>query len=181
MSRIAYFVGIDAGTSSVRAAVFDEAGQIQGISVVPVKIYEGGGHYEQSSSAIWQSCCQAVKTAILSSKVELGAIKGAVFYAGFGISATASLVALDAEYKPVSVSADNDDSKNTIMWYQHFEIGWIIVPLTRLYAHLPRLVTFLRGIADQSALNFLRQKSFGYMKNLQTGHAWRICFVYQII
>ena len=64
--------------------------------------------YDQSSQDIWQSCCQAIKTAVSSSKIPKNQVKG------IGFDATCSLVILDQEGKPIGPT---DTDKNVIMWY----------------------------------------------------------------
>jgi FGGY-family pentulose kinase len=109
-----YFIGVDVGTLSVRAAVFDQLGSIQGISIIKIKMYQDGSRCEQSSDSIWNAVCSAVKTSISSSKVEKELIMG------IGFDATCSLVALGHDFEPFSVGADHKDaSRNVIMWMDH--------------------------------------------------------------
>ena len=60
-----YFLGVDVGTASVRAALVSSSGEcvhLPDVSVQPVTIWnEEQNHYEQSSRDIWQACCSAVK------------------------------------------------------------------------------------------------------------------------
>ena len=58
----AYFVGVDVGTSSVRAALVDKCGAIKSTMEEPVSINNPQlNYYEQSSDEIWEKCCKLVK------------------------------------------------------------------------------------------------------------------------
>ncbi|KAJ1170469.1 hypothetical protein NDU88_002346, partial [Pleurodeles waltl] len=57
-----YYVGIDVGTASVRAALVDQFGTIvaqadQGVQIWGPQV----DHYEQSSDDIWAACCTVSK------------------------------------------------------------------------------------------------------------------------
>lgn len=60
-----YFLGVDVGTGSVRAALVSSVGHcihFPNVSVQPVNIWnDKPDYYEQSSEDIWQACCSAVK------------------------------------------------------------------------------------------------------------------------
>lgn len=60
MSR--YYVAVDVGTASVRAALVTPDGQVRHTAEEPIVIWEPRAeHYEQSSADIWSKCCQTVK------------------------------------------------------------------------------------------------------------------------
>lgn len=108
------FIGIDVGTGSVRAAVTDTSGRILAIATKSIKINNPQENFfEQSSEDIWSSCCVVVKEALEASKQEAASIKG------LGFDATCSLVVLDGESRPVSISKSGDASWNVIMWMDH--------------------------------------------------------------
>lgn len=108
------YLGIDVGTASARAGLFDASGQRRGMGVMKFPIWRPEEDFvQQSSDAIWEACGQAVRTAL----AEAGAAPTDV--AGIGFDATCSLVALDAEDRPVSVSPDGDDAQNVIVWMDH--------------------------------------------------------------
>jgi ribulose kinase len=51
------FVGIDVGTGSVRAGLFDGAGARLGMGVSPIEIFRPREDFvEQSSDDIWRAC-----------------------------------------------------------------------------------------------------------------------------
>ncbi|KAK6942425.1 Carbohydrate kinase, FGGY, C-terminal [Dillenia turbinata] len=57
------FLGIDVGTGSARAGLFDEKGKLLSSSSSPIQIWKDGDFVEQSSTDIWLAICAAVKAA----------------------------------------------------------------------------------------------------------------------
>uniref|UniRef100_D6RHR3 FGGY carbohydrate kinase domain containing n=1 Tax=Mus musculus TaxID=10090 RepID=D6RHR3_MOUSE len=57
-----YYVGIDVGTGSVRAALVDQRGLLLAFAEQPIKKWEPQfNHHEQSSEDIWAACCLVTK------------------------------------------------------------------------------------------------------------------------
>jgi|SRR6218665_108994 len=57
-----YYVGVDVGTSSVRAALVTATGQVEVTSTKAISIWEPRtDFYEQSSDEIWQAVCKVVR------------------------------------------------------------------------------------------------------------------------
>ncbi|WP_413282768.1 FGGY-family carbohydrate kinase [Vibrio sp. MA40-2] len=109
-----YFVGVDVGSGSARAAVFNSRGQKIAMAISPIKQFRPkANHVEQSSSDIWLQVCSVVKTAVSDSEIDIENIKG------IGFDATCSLVAVDKDQQPVSVSVSGRDDQNIIMWMDH--------------------------------------------------------------
>lgn len=107
------YLGIDVGSGSARAGIFDAAGRRVAIASHPVQIFRDEDHVEQSSEDIWKACSEAVRGALAK------AGRGASEIAGIGFDATCSLVALDAADRPVSVSVTGSDERNVVMWMDH--------------------------------------------------------------
>jgi D-ribulokinase len=108
------FIGVDVGTSSARAGVFDEAGTLLATARHPITVWHGAGSVvEQSSSEIWAACVASVRAAMAEAALPPSAIKGV------GFDATCSLVLLDAGANPLTVSASGDDRRNVIVWMDH--------------------------------------------------------------
>lgn len=108
------YAGIDVGTGSARAGLFDAGGRMVGRGVVPIKTFRPEEDFaEQSSDDIWRACGQAVRAAL----AEAGARPEQV--RGVGFDATCSLVALDADDRPVTVSPTGSDEQNVILWMDH--------------------------------------------------------------
>jgi FGGY-family pentulose kinase len=108
------YLGIDVGTQSARAAVFDARGQRLGMGISPIQVFRPREDFvEHSSDDIWNACGVAVRAALAEAKVAPEAIRG------IGFDATCSLVALGAKDEPVSVSPSGKDAQNVIVWMDH--------------------------------------------------------------
>ncbi|KAF9612867.1 hypothetical protein IFM89_004283 [Coptis chinensis] len=107
------FLGIDVGTASARAGLFDETGKLLGTASSPIQIWKEGDYIEQSSTDIWHAICAAVKSACSIANID-GAQVSSV-----GFAATCSLVAVDADGSPVTVSWSGDARRNIIVWMDH--------------------------------------------------------------
>src|SRR6185503_20167482 len=108
------FIGVDVGTSSARAGVFDEKGSLLATARHPITVWhEAGSVVEQSSSEIWAACGAAVRAAMADAAIAPAAVKGV------GFDATCSLVVLDANASPLTVSGSGDQRRNVIVWMDH--------------------------------------------------------------
>lgn len=57
-----YYVGVDVGTASVRAALVTREGLLESTAEEPISIWEPqSDHYVQSSAEIWEKCCTVIK------------------------------------------------------------------------------------------------------------------------
>ncbi|KAI3375209.1 hypothetical protein L3Q82_021712 [Scortum barcoo] len=107
-----FYVGVDVGTASVRAALVTRAGLLRSTAEEPISIWEPrSDHYVQSSTEIWEKCCTVVKR--VTQNVERRQVRG------IGFDATCSLVVLDQSFQPVPVSQDGDRQRNVVMWMDH--------------------------------------------------------------
>src|ERR1700723_2608772 len=112
------FIGVDVGTSSARAGVFDEQGMLLATARHPITTWhEAGSVVEQSSSDIWTACVASVRTAMAEEALPAGAVKG------IGFDATCSLLVLDAGANPLTVSTSGDERRNVIVWMDHRAIA----------------------------------------------------------
>lgn len=61
-----YFVGVDVGTGSARAALLSTDGKVLRSHVKPTQTWNPlPDHYEQSSEAIWTAVCECVKVSAM--------------------------------------------------------------------------------------------------------------------
>src|SRR5712675_254273 len=112
------FIGIDVGTSSARAGVFDEKGSLLATARHPITVWhEAGSVVEQSSPEIWAACATSVRTAMAEAALPASAVKGV------GFDATCSLVVVDAAGRPLTVSSSGDERRNVIVWMDHRAIA----------------------------------------------------------
>ncbi|GIY96292.1 FGGY carbohydrate kinase domain-containing protein [Caerostris extrusa] len=106
------FIGVDVGTQSVRAALLTSQGEILKVTSEPIKTWNPfPDMYEQSSENIWELCVKCIKEITEGIDPEL--------VLGIGFDATCSLVMLDKEYKPLSVSKTGNKNQNIILWLDH--------------------------------------------------------------
>jgi D-ribulokinase len=111
-------IGVDVGTGSARAGVFDPEGRLLAAAKRPITIWHAAGDVvEQSSDQIWQAVAESVREAIATSGLTPGDI------GGIGFDATCSLVAVAADGSPVSVSPSGDPARNIVVWMDHRAAG----------------------------------------------------------
>src|SRR6478752_7848837 len=109
-----FYVGVDVGTGSARAGVFDERGRRVGMGVQPIQTFTPQTDFvEQSSDDIWAACGKAVRAALSEGGVDPATVRGV------GFDATCSLVLLDADDRPVTVSPTGNAAQNVIVWMDH--------------------------------------------------------------
>ncbi|XP_054732853.1 FGGY carbohydrate kinase domain-containing protein [Anastrepha obliqua] len=107
-----YFVGVDVGTGSARAALVNLKGTVLKQCVKPIKTWNPeNDHYEQSSDDIWRSVCHCVKE--VTSDADKAKIRAISF------DATCSLVVLGANGEALTVSNTSSNEQNIILWMDH--------------------------------------------------------------
>ncbi|XP_058832044.1 FGGY carbohydrate kinase domain-containing protein [Topomyia yanbarensis] len=105
-------IGVDVGTGSVRAALISSKGKVLKTCVKTTKTWNPRpNHYEQSSDDIWSAVCECVRN--VASHCPKDEIKG------IGFDATCSLVALDKNGMPLSISTTGSNEQNIILWMDH--------------------------------------------------------------
>jgi D-ribulokinase len=108
------FIGVDVGTASSRAGVFDETGLLVASARRAIKTWrDPGAIVEQSSGDIWRAVSEAVREAVEASGFRRDA------FAGVGFAATCSLAALDRGLRPLSVSPSDAPERDVIVWMDH--------------------------------------------------------------
>ncbi len=113
-------VGVDVGTGSVRAGVFTLSGKMLASAIEVIKEHHPKeDFYEQSSRDIWEQTGKVVRQALSKSG------RAGRDVIGLSYDATCSLVALDTNRKPVTVSESGDDEWNIIVWRDHRAIDQV--------------------------------------------------------
>jgi D-ribulokinase len=113
-----YFIGVDVGTGSARAGVFDADGALKAAAKRPVQTWtEAGDFVEQSGEQIWQAVGDSVREAVAAAGLRPDQI------AGIGFDATCSLAVVDPAGDPVTVSRSGDPARNVIVWMDHRATG----------------------------------------------------------
>ncbi len=112
-----YVIGIDVGTGSARAGVFDLEGHMVGSAKAELTMWrDAGSIVEQSSDQIWAAVCHAVRGAVAAAGIDQRQVRG------IGVDATCSLVVLGQGGVPLPVSSD-DAQRNIIVWMDHRAVG----------------------------------------------------------
>ncbi|XP_045753531.1 FGGY carbohydrate kinase domain-containing protein isoform X6 [Mirounga angustirostris] len=113
-----YYVGVDVGTGSVRAALVDQRGILLAFADQPINQWEPQfNHHEQSSEDIWAACCVVTKQVVQG--IDVNQIRG------LGFDATCSLVVLDKQFRPLPVNHEGDPRRNIIMWLDHRAVSQV--------------------------------------------------------
>lgn len=108
------YIGVDVGTGSARAGVFTADGRLVGSHKQDIRTWRKAGDIaEQSSTDIWSAVIASVRAAVAAAGVSADQV------AGLGFDAACSLVVLDRDMRPLSVSASGDDERNVIVWMDH--------------------------------------------------------------
>ncbi|EFE97267.1 FGGY-family carbohydrate kinase [Serratia odorifera] len=132
-----YFIGVDVGTGSARAGVFDLNGRMVSQASREIDIYRPKADFvEQSSDNIWQAVCNAVRDAVNQADINPIQVKG------LGFDATCSLVVLDKEGKPLTISPSGRSEQNIIVWMDHRAI----TQAERINASKHRVLDFVGGV-----------------------------------
>src|SRR5215475_5941373 len=109
-----YVIGVDVGTGSARAGIFDPAGQMVASAKHDITVFhETGAIVEQSSGEIWHAVCHSVKAALAQAAIPPEQI------AGIGFDATCSLVVLGAGGQPLPVGPSEQAERDIIVWMDH--------------------------------------------------------------
>ncbi|MER8576613.1 FGGY-family carbohydrate kinase [Mesorhizobium sp. M1338] len=109
-----HYLGIDVGTGSARAGVFDHTGNLLASAKRDIEVWrEPSDIVEQSSNDIWRAVCTATRTAVAEAGIAPEAI------AGIGFDATCSLVVLGEGGVPLPVGPSGNAERNIIVWMDH--------------------------------------------------------------
>lgn len=113
MSYQEHVLGIDIGTGSARAGIFNQDGVMLAEAKVPIGMHRPAEHYvEQSSTNIWRAVCRATHQAREAAGVAARSVTR------MSVSATCSLVLLDKAYRPLALSP-GDEPWDIIVWMDH--------------------------------------------------------------
>jgi D-ribulokinase len=112
-----HFIGIDVGTGSARAGVFDAHGWLLASAKRDIALYlEPGDVAEQSSEDIWAAVVASTREAVILAAIDPASVRG------IGVDATCSLVVVDKAGQPVPVGTSGDAARNIIVWMDHRSI-----------------------------------------------------------
>ncbi len=131
------FIGVDVGTGSARAGLFDRDGNLLATAKRDIALWHDGADIaEQSSDDIWAAVCSSVREATTGAGIAPDRI------AGIGFDATCSLVVLGNGGQPLSVGEHGDDRRNIIVWMDHRATG----QAERINAGGHRVLDYVGGV-----------------------------------
>ncbi len=114
MSEERYVIGVDVGTGSARAGIFDARGALLSSATEPIEMWKPRpDHVEQSSQDIWRAVSQVVRQCREEAGVEASRV------AGISFDATCSLVVLDERGQPLPVNEEGAAERDIIVWMDH--------------------------------------------------------------
>jgi D-ribulokinase len=109
-----YLIGVDVGTGSARAGLFDLTGRMLASGKRDISLFrEAGAMVEQSSTEIWAAVCASVRDAVAKAGVAPEQV------AGIGFDATCSLVVLGKDGAPLPVGPSENSERDIIVWMDH--------------------------------------------------------------
>jgi D-ribulokinase len=109
-----HVIGVDVGTGSARAGIFDLAGRMVASARRDITLFHASGSIvEQSSGEIWNAVCDSVKDALSQAAVSPDQV------AGIGFDATCSLVVLGEGGQPLPVGPSEQAERDIIVWMDH--------------------------------------------------------------
>lgn len=112
------YIGVDVGTGSARAGVFDKDGTLLAGHKHDITIWrEAGGIVEQSSDDIWAAVCTSVREAVAQAGISPNVVRG------IGFDAACSMAVLGRDMRPISISPSGDAARNVIVWMDHRAIA----------------------------------------------------------
>ncbi len=107
-------IGVDVGTGSARAGVFNLAGVLLASAVEPIETWKPRPNFvEQSSEDIWMAVGRAIQSCLAQSGCAPESILGISF------DATCSLVVLDSSDRPLTIDIQGEAQRNIIVWMDH--------------------------------------------------------------
>lgn len=114
MSNQSYYIGVDVGTGSARAGLFDRRGRMLAADSYPITMWQPAVDFvEQSSDDIWQAVSRAVRGVVVEADIDPERIDG------LGFDATCSMAVVDEQGRPVTVSPTGEPEQNVIVWMDH--------------------------------------------------------------
>jgi ribulose kinase len=115
-----YYIGIDVGTGSARAALVEQDGKLVASSTeetTTFRDHQDHRIFEQSTNEIWSAIGKTIKDVLAQANVSASNVKG------IGFDATCSLAVTDMNVDPVVVTNGDNigqiGDRNIILWADH--------------------------------------------------------------
>ena len=141
-----YYLGIDCGGTFVKAALFDQTGELHGIHRENVAVIsEQAGYAERDMQQLWQVCAEVVRQTVAKSGVNPTAIKGV----GFSAQGKGAFL-LDQQNQPLgrAILSSDQRSLSIVKQWQADGIPEKLYPITRQTLWTGHPVSILRWVQD---------------------------------
>ncbi|OOF77229.1 carbohydrate kinase [Rodentibacter caecimuris] len=141
-----YYLGIDCGGTFIKAALFDQQGNMSACIRKNIEIIsEKAGYAERDMPQLWLTCAEVIRQTIRESQVNPKQIKG------IGISAQGKgTFLLDKQKKPLgrAILSSDQRSLNIVRQWQQEGIPEKLYPITRQTLWTGHPVSILRWIKE---------------------------------
>nr|WP_288065602.1 FGGY-family carbohydrate kinase [Rodentibacter heylii] len=141
-----YYLGIDCGGTFIKAALFDQQGNMSACIRKNIEIIsEKAGYAERDMPQLWLTCAEVIQQTIRESQVNPKQIKG------IGISAQGKgAFLLDKQKKPLgrAILSSDQRSLNIVRQWQQERIPEKLYPITRQTLWTGHPVSILRWIKE---------------------------------
>ncbi|WP_150538608.1 FGGY-family carbohydrate kinase [Actinobacillus vicugnae] len=152
-----YYLGIDCGGTFVKAALFDQTGELHGIHRENVAVIsEQAGYAERDMSELWQVCAEVVRQTIAKSGIHSTAIKGV------GISAQGKgAFLLDKQNQPLgrAILSSDQRSLSIVKQWQANGIPEKLYPITRQTLWTGHPVSILKWLQQNEPERYAQMSS----------------------
>ncbi|SUT87880.1 sugar (pentulose and hexulose) kinase [Actinobacillus ureae] len=141
-----YYLGIDCGGTFVKAALFDQTGELHGIHRENVAVIsEPAGYAERDMQQLWQVCAEIVRQTIAKSGINPTAIKGV----GISVQGKGAFL-LDQQNQPLgrAILSSDQRSLSIVKQWQADSIPEKLYPITRQTLWTGHPVSILRWVQD---------------------------------
>lgn len=109
-----HFIGVDVGTGSARAGVFDAQGTLLMSAKHDIDMHRAPNFIaEQSSAQVWDAVCQATRKAVADAAIDPVSVRG------IGFDATCSMVVRGRDGQPLAVGDPAHPERDIIVWMDH--------------------------------------------------------------
>ncbi|MBU2867755.1 FGGY-family carbohydrate kinase [Pacificibacter marinus] len=132
-----HFIGVDVGTGSARAGVFDATGTLLMSAKHDLDMFRApNGIVEQSSAQVWDAVCQATRKAVADAAIDPASVRG------IGFDATCSMVVRGTDGQALAVGDPAHPERDIIVWMDHRAIE----QAERINAHKHDVLAYVGGV-----------------------------------
>lgn len=107
---MAYLMGIDLGTSSLKTIIIDESGNVKALAARPYQFASPhGGYAEHDPRRWWEACCETVREALAACGASASEVKGVSFSGQMH-----GAVLLDKDYQVIRPAILHCDARSSV-------------------------------------------------------------------